>query len=64
MFVSRGGGGGWFGDEGVVVLICPPNGVASLSVLRSGVLVWACWMNSAVLTASAACGFYGCGVHP
>ena len=29
------GGGGWFGDEGVVVLICPPHGVAWL-----GVAVW------------------------
>ena len=30
-----GGGAGWFGDEGVLVLICPSNGVASL-----GVAVW------------------------
>ena len=29
------GGGGWLGGEGVVVLICPLNGVASL-----GVAVW------------------------
>ena len=32
--VSRGGGG-WSGGEGVVVLICQPNAVASL-----GVAVW------------------------
>ena len=34
MLVSRGGGA-WLGGEGVLVLICPPNGVASL-----GVAVW------------------------
>ena len=26
------GGGAWLGGEGVVVLVCPPNGVASLNV--------------------------------
>ena len=31
----RGGGGGWVGGDGVVVLICPSNGVAWL-----GVAVW------------------------
>ena len=35
VLVSRGGGAG-FGAEGVVVFICPANGVASL-----GVAVWA-----------------------
>ena len=30
VLVSRGGG--WLGDEGVMVLICPSNGVASLRV--------------------------------
>ena len=32
VLVSRGGGGGWLGGEGVLVLICPSNGVASLGV--------------------------------
>ena len=31
----KGVGGGWLGGEGVLVLICPPNGAASL-----GVAVW------------------------
>ena len=35
MFVSRGGGGG-LGGEGVVVLVCPPNRVASLGVALRG----------------------------
>ena len=35
VLVSRGGGPGW-GGEGVVVLVCPPNGVASLGVLLRG----------------------------
>ena len=30
------GGGGWVGGEGVVVLTCPPNGVASLGVAVRG----------------------------
>ena len=30
MLVSRGGGGGWLGGEGVLVFICPQNGVATL----------------------------------
>ena len=36
VLVSRGGGGGCLGGEGVVVLICPPNGVASLGVALRG----------------------------
>ena len=35
MLVSRGGGG-WLGGECVVVLVCPPNGVASLGVAVRG----------------------------
>ena len=35
MLVSRGGGA-WLGSEGVVVLICPPNGVAPLGVAVRG----------------------------
>ena len=30
------GGGAWLGGEGVVVMICPPNGVASLGVAVRG----------------------------
>ena len=30
------GGGSWLGGEGVVVLICPPNGVASSGVAVRG----------------------------
>ena len=30
------GGGGWLRGEGVVILICPPNGVASLGVAVRG----------------------------
>ena len=29
-------GGPWLGGEGVVVLVCPPNGVASLGVAVRG----------------------------
>ena len=36
MLVSTGGGGNWLGGEGVVVLVCPPNGVASLGVAVRG----------------------------
>ena len=35
MLVSRGGAPG-LGGEGVVVLVCPPNGVASLGVAVRG----------------------------
>ena len=35
MLGSRGGGG-LQGDEGAVVLICPPNGVAPLGVSMCG----------------------------
>ena len=35
MLVSRGGGG-WLGGDDVVVLVCPPNGVASLGVALWG----------------------------
>ena len=31
-----GGGGGRLGGEGVMVLVCPPNGVASLGVAVRG----------------------------
>ena len=57
MLVFRGGRG-LVGGEGVVVLICPPNGVASLGV-AVGVRVWACWMDSAVPMFSGACGLMG-----
>ena len=36
MLVSMGGGGGWLGGKGVVVLVRPPNGVASLGVAMRG----------------------------
>ena len=32
VLVSRGGGGGWLRGDGVVVLVCPPNVVASVGV--------------------------------
>ena len=35
VLMSRGGGAG-LGGEGVVVLICPPNGLASLGVAVRG----------------------------
>ena len=35
MLVSRRGGA-WSGGEHVVVLVCPPNGVASLGVAVQG----------------------------
>ena len=35
MLVSRGGGA-WLGGEAVVVLVCPPNGVAPFSVAMRG----------------------------
>ena len=60
MLVSRGGGGGWLGGEGVVVLICPANGVASLGVAVRGLglglldgqcrldVLWCLWAQGCV----------------
>ena len=62
VLVSRGGGG-WLWGEGVVVLVRPPNGVASLGVavrgLRLGLLDGQCGRD--VLRYL---WVYGCGVCP
>ena len=62
MLVSRGGGG-WLGGEGVVVLICPPNGVAWLGVamrgLGLGLLDGQCGLDDL-----RCLWVYGCGVRP
>ena len=52
------GEGPWLGDEGIVVLICPANGVASLGV-AVWVWVWVCWIDGVVLMSFAACGLMG-----
>ena len=63
MALVSSGGGGWLECEGVVVLICPPNGVASL-----GVAVWDFGLGlldgQRSPDAFRCLWVYGCGVRP
>ena len=61
MLVSRGGGG-WLGDEGVVVLVCPPNGAASLGVAVRG-LGLGLLDGEGGLDVLCCLWVYGCGVR-